>query len=171
MKVDTSLWNLHRITGFEFRNIIVYQVVWISAKADSQPAVRKKKIKSIKTQGSLGATIPKCFPFQEECQQSNTLPPWKLAISRASGFGHGEPMKFQPAKSDCLPTSKCHGAIYDPGKLPLRSGGKLDRARREKVLYATSRLSDPRKVYFLQEKSRLKHPWISVPRTPPQGGY
>lgn len=60
-------------------------------------------------------------------------------------------MKFQPAQRDCLPTSKCHGAIYDPGKLPLRSGAKLDRARREKVLHAASRLSDPRKVYFLQE--------------------
>lgn len=77
-------------------------------------------------------------------------------------------MKFQPAKRDCLPTSKCHGAIYDPGKLPLRSGAKLDRARGEKVLYATSRLSDPRKVYFLQEK-QVEASLDLSPQDPPRG--
>lgn len=49
-------------------------------------------------------------------------------------------MKFQPAQRDCLPTLKCHGATYEPGKLPFRSEAKLERARGEKVLYTDSTL-------------------------------
>lgn len=133
MRVDTSLWNLHRITSF---------VVWISVKVASQLAVRKKKkIKSIKHQGSLRVTCPQCFPFQEECQQSGTTPPLKASYFPCLWFWtRWAPMKFQPAQRDSLPTLKCHGATYEPGKLPLRSGAKLERARKEKVLYTDSTL-------------------------------
>lgn len=74
-------------------------------------------------------------------------------------------MKFQPAQRDSLPTLKCHGATYEPGKLPLRSGAKLERARKEKVLYTDSTLM-PLQPYdgFLPPRNAG---W-SIPPTPSQ---